>query len=195
MAGGAGALIEVGRAKLAWTGDSVEEFTMAAGEMKMMLLKSSDDQIFEVTMPVATVILQNVFEDMDVAQPVFLPNVSGRMLSKVIEYVKFHTDHENKSTADDHESAGSSSETTGSVVDVAAWDKEFVKLDHDMLFGLVLAANYLNIKGLLDIVCAVIAEEIQGKTPEQIRKHFNIKETFTPEEEDEIRRENTYHYM
>lgn len=57
------------------------------------------------------------------------------------------------------------------------------------------AANYLNIKGLLDIVCAVIAEEIQGKTPEQIRKHFNIKETFTPEEEDEIRRENTYHYM
>jgi len=31
---------------------------------------------------------------------------------------------------------------------------------------------------------------IKGKTPEEIRKTFNIKNDFTPEEEEEVRREN-----
>ncbi|CAN0923060.1 SKP1-like protein 4 [Linum grandiflorum] len=32
----------------------------------------------------------------------------------------------------------------------------------------------------------------QGKTPEEIRKTFNIKNDFTPEEEAEVRRENQW---
>lgn len=37
------------------------------------------------------------------------------------------------------------------------------------------AANYLNIKGLLDLTCSTVAQMIKGKTPEEIRKTFNIK--------------------
>ena len=33
---------------------------------------------------------------------------------------------------------------------------------------------------------------MKGKTPEKIRKTFNIKNDFTPEEEEEIRRENQW---
>lgn len=33
---------------------------------------------------------------------------------------------------------------------------------------------------------------IKGKTPEEIRKHFNIQNDFTPEEEEEVRRENEW---
>lgn len=33
---------------------------------------------------------------------------------------------------------------------------------------------------------------IKGKTPEEIRKTFNIKNDFTPEEEEEVRRENQW---
>jgi S-phase kinase-associated protein 1 len=33
---------------------------------------------------------------------------------------------------------------------------------------------------------------IKGKTPEEILKTFNIKNDFTPEEEEEVRRENQW---
>ena len=45
----------------------------------------------------------------------------------------------------------------------------------------------MNIKNLLDLTCQTVADMIKGKTPEEIRKTFNIKNDFTPEEEDEVR--------
>jgi len=34
-----------------------------------------------------------------------------------------------------------------------------------------------------DVGCKAVANMIKGKTPEEIRKHFNIVNDFTPEEE------------
>jgi len=45
------------------------------------------------------------------------------------------------------------------------------------------AANYLDIKSLLDLTCKRVADMIKGKKPEEIRKEFNIVNDFTPEEE------------
>jgi hypothetical protein len=41
-----------------------------------------------------------------------------------------------------------------------------VKVDQSTLFDLILAANYLNIKSLLDLTCQTVAGMIKGKTPE-----------------------------
>lgn len=72
----------------------------------------------------------------------------------------------------------------------------FMVYDLDGLFFFFLfsfqAANYLNIKSLLDLTCQTVADMIKGKTPEEIRKTFNIKNDFTPEEEEEVRRENAW---
>lgn len=72
------------------------------------------------------------------------------------------------------------------------WDKEYAVVDQQRLFELILAANYLNIKSLLDLTCQTVANMIKGKTPEDIRNTFNIANDFTPEEEEEVRRENQW---
>lgn len=50
----------------------------------------------------------------------------------------------------------------------------------------------MDIKALLDVGCKTVANMIKGKSPEEIRKTFNIQNDFTPEEEDQIRRENEW---
>ncbi|XP_059072041.1 SKP1-like protein 1B [Cryptomeria japonica] len=79
-----------------------------------------------------------------------------------------------------------------SELDVKTWDKEFVKVDQATLFDIIQAANYLNIENLLDLTCQTVADMIKGKTPEEIRMIFNIKNDYTPEEEEEVRRENQW---
>ena len=49
----------------------------------------------------------------------------------------------------------------------------------------------MDIKSLLDLTCAKVASMIKGKTPEEIRKTFNIVNDFTPEEEAQVREEKT----
>ena len=65
-------------------------------------------------------------------------------------------------------------------------------MDQGTLFELILAANYLDIKALLDLTCKTVANMIKGKTPEEIRKTFNIKNDFSPEEEEQVRKENEW---
>ena len=67
-----------------------------------------------------------------------------------------------------------------------------MKTDQSTLFNLILAANFLNIKNLLDLGCQTVADMITGKTPEEIRTVLNIENDFTPEEEKEIRKENQW---
>ncbi|KAH2641999.1 hypothetical protein KXW54_002147 [Aspergillus fumigatus] len=76
--------------------------------------------------------------------------------------------------------------------DIDEWDQKFMQVDQEMLFEIILAANYLDIKALLDVGCKTVANMIKGKSPEEIRKTFNIQNDFTPEEEDQIRRENEW---
>ncbi|KAJ8451910.1 hypothetical protein Cgig2_007393 [Carnegiea gigantea] len=148
---------------------------------KKITLRSSDGETFEVDEAVAleSQTIKHMVED-DCADSVIpLPNVTSKILAKVIEYCKKHVD---------------SPKTDDRQVDeeLKSWDAEFVKVDQATLFDLILAANYLNIKSLLDLTCQTVADMIKGKTPEEIRKTFNIKNDFTPEEEEEVRRENQW---
>lgn len=153
---------------------------------KMVTLMSSDHQPYEVTEEVAFMseTVKNTLEETggeDTSVP--LPNVTAKILSKVMEYCKFHVAAKSKTEED---------KPSKTDEEISAWDKDFVKVDQATLFELILAANYLNIKSLLDLGCLTVANMIKGKTPEEIRKTFNIPNDFTPEEEEEVRRENQW---
>ncbi|KAG1359439.1 SKP1-like protein 1 [Elaeis guineensis] len=158
---------------------------------KKIILKSSDGEVFEVDEMVAmeSQTIKHMIEDDCASNGIPLPNVTSKILSKVIEYCKKHVD---AAAAAASKSATDDTSSKLGEEDLKTWDAEFVKVDQATLFDLILAANYLNIKGLLDLTCQTVADMIKGKTPEEIRKTFNIKNDFTPEEEEEVRRENQW---
>ncbi|TDL27405.1 ubiquitin-protein ligase [Rickenella mellea] len=157
----------------------------------MVLLVTSDNEQFVVDKDVASrsVLIKNMLEDVgdNPDQPIPLPNVSSSVLKKVLEYCEHHR-NEPLPTADD----ASQEETRKRTTDISEWDQKFITVDQEMLFEIILAANYLDIKALLDVGCKTVANMIKGKTPEEIRKLFNIVNDFTPEEEAQIKKENEW---
>ncbi|KAK4568105.1 hypothetical protein RGQ29_003751 [Quercus rubra] len=157
---------------------------------KKITLRSSDGEAFEVEEKVATEsqTIKHMIED-DYSE-IPLPNVTSNILTLVIEYCKKHVE----AAADPVPETSYPSLNDKTHVDplTAAWDAEFVKVDQNTLFDLIVAANYLNIKGLLDLTCKTVAEMMKGKTPQEIRDIFHIKNDYTPEEEEEVRRENQW---
>jgi S-phase kinase-associated protein 1 len=141
-------------------------------------LMTNDAQSFLVKRNVVdmSITLKNLLEDTgdDVETHVVpLPNVSSATLSKVLEYCKYHVDAHSED-------------------EKKAWEAEFVKLDQATIFELILASNYLDIKDLIHLLCTTVANLVRGKTPEEIRKTFNIKNDFTKEEEELAIRENAW---
>ena len=107
------------------------------------------------------------------------------MLRKVIEWCEHHR-------GDPPATNEEESDTRKRTTEIEEWDQKFMQVDQEMLFEIILAANYMDIKALLDVGCKTVANMIKGKSPEEIRKTFNIQNDFTPEEEDQIRRENEW---
>ena len=92
-------------------------------------LKSSDGQLFEVSGPVAfkSEHINNMVQELGTAEVIPLPNVSGKILSKVIEYCKYHVEAQNSALTDD---------------EIKTWDQEFVKGDQDTVFGLFMVFSF-----------------------------------------------------
>ena len=173
-----------------------------------------------------------------------LSDVKSAVLAKVIEFCKHHVDQRLPEIEKPLRS-------NNLAEIVPEWDAKFVDIEQEVLFELILAANYMDIKSLLDLTCAKVASMIKGKTrvrrapraalrrpplprrarkrtrarahastrrlgsarllltlarshalarlralpprrPEQIRKTFNIRNDFTPEEEAQIIEENKW---
>ena len=154
--------------------------------MPNIKLQSSDEEIFEVDVEVArmSVTLRTMLDDLgieeDDGEPIPVQNVNSSILRKVIQWATYHKNDPPTPEDDDNREKRTD--------DISSWDADFLKVDQGTLFEIILAANYLDIKGLLDVTCKTVANMIRGKTPEEIRKTFNIKNDFTPQEEEQIRR-------
>ena len=70
---------------------------------------------------------------------------------KVLDYCKFHKDEPPAEIQKPLKSANLAE------CGVREWDVEYVDVEQEILFELILAANYLDIKALLDLTCAKVA--------------------------------------
>jgi len=154
-------------------------------------LLSNDGATLTIDRAVAerSVLIKNLIEDLGdeavVSEPIPIPNVNEPVLRKVVEWCEKHKSDTIQSTEEENENRKKMTE-------IDEWDQKFMQVDQEMLFEIILAANYLDIKALLDVGCKTVANMIKGKSPEEIRKTFNITNDFTPEEEEQIRRENEW---
>lgn len=109
-------------------------------------------------------VINDIIEDIGDDEPIPLPTITSKVLTKILEYCSFHN-------------------VSHLECEVENFNREFVNIDMDFIFDLIQGANFLNIKSLLDILCTAVADLIRGKTPEQIREMFGIVNELTPEEE------------
>jgi S-phase kinase-associated protein 1 len=136
-----------------------------------------------------SILIRTLLEDIGESEsPIPLPNVSGPILSKVIEYCTHHQ-HDPLTPTTHALDDDTRSRTEESM---SEWDEQFCRVDQGTLFEMILAANYLDIKSMLDLTCRAVANMIKNKSPEEIRQTFNIVNDFTPEEAEQAKRENAW---
>ncbi len=161
------------------------------GQRNVALVSSEGDSF---VVPFAVAKLSKLVETMcttegegddDEIQDVPLPNLNSKCLSKIVEFLNHYLTDPMKEIEKPLKSANMSEI-------VQEWYERFVDLDQEALYEIILASNYMDIKPLLDLTCAVVASMVKGKTPEEIRKTFNIENDFSPEEEAQVREENKW---
>ena len=139
-------------------------------------LKTWDNQIFEVEQHVAvqSISIKNMIDDGYSEDVIPLPNVDGKTLAMVLDWCKTHLDKD------------------VDMPKLKKYEADFLDVDEAVLYSLLMAAHYLEIKDLLEQCYQKVANMIKGKTTQELRTTFKIENDFTPEEEREIREKNPW---
>ena len=150
-----------------------KEQEAAEEKKKMVTLVSSDGKKFVVEQKVAeqSVTIKAVMACCGIESPIPVHQVSGDVLSPILEYCEKHAE-EKKETEE--------------------WDREYMekaKTDLDFLHNFLLADHFVQIPELIDLLAKTFADMIRMKTPEQIRQMLNIKNDLTKEQEERIQAE------
>ncbi|XP_019854682.1 PREDICTED: S-phase kinase-associated protein 1-like [Amphimedon queenslandica] len=138
-------------------------------------------------------IMKGLGDKEELVEPIPLPNVSGSVLGRMIAWSEHHVTTCSFSAEAPPSSPINSEVPVQPVVrpkvpkrrqpqfpppDVVptAWEKDFLERNREDLYDLLLAANYLDVKRLMDLLCARVADLIKGKDPAKIRKTFHVPE-------------------
>ena len=116
-------------------------FAAEEGEKKMITLKSSEGEEFQIDEAVAmeSQTIRHMIEDDCADNGIPLPNVDSKILSKVIEYYNKHVLAKPGNVATGSLGAATSNTVapTALAEDLKIWDAEFIKVNHATLFDLI----------------------------------------------------------
>jgi S-phase kinase-associated protein 1 len=158
-------------------------FAYRSLSLSLSLQLSKEGETFEVTRKVAMMsklVKDTTDDDEDEeddgeTKEIPLPNVTAPVLKKVIEYCQ-HYQEEPMTPIQTPLKSSTLDEL------VQSWYATFVKVDRNMLFDLVAAANFMDIKPLLDLTCLAVSILIKGKSAAELRQMFNISNELSAEE-------------
>ena len=161
----------------------------APEEENVVNLISKEGESFEVEVKAAKlsgiIALMADAGDGDLAD-VPLPNVSSKTLALVVDFMR-HYEVEKMNTIAKPIKAANMAEV------VQTWYANFIEVDHNTIFELILASNFMDIPPLLDLCGAVIAKMIKPlDSPEAIKTRLGITNEFKPADEVSVRQANQW---
>lgn len=139
---------------------------------QMVTLVASDGEKFTVPFKVARLsrmIREAIGEDDEIEDEFPIPKINSSTLRLVVEYCTKYT--ETPMDSIDTPLKGDTIEEIVTPEWYAKWCKD---MDRETVFNLVAAANYLDIKPLLDLTCLGVAVAIKGKSVDELRSIFNL---------------------
>lgn len=143
----------------------------------MVAIITSDGKMFDISDAIVDQIrmVKNAAEDFcDEIIPI--PTVNSDIFGMIVEFCTFKTaEHDFGATED--------------------FIKNFFDVPTDILFDIISASNFLDAPDVLDAACSAAANLLRDKNPEEIRTILNIENKFTPEEEAEIIKENSWAFQ
>ena len=146
-------------------------------ESTTITLISSDGEKFTLDRKSAerSDIIKKNMQDSDFSSEIPIYEVRGEILKKVVEYLTHYSDSEPRELPKPLPSADLRDVTD-------EWDVKFIDTNNDTVFDIINAANFMSVKGLLDLSCAKIAVQMKSKTAQEIRDMFGIENDLTDEE-------------
>ena len=150
-------------------------------------LISKENEVFFINKKAAkkSQLLKDCMDDDENFKELNLVDVNSKYLKLIIEFLEHYKDSEPKIPEKPLNDRFEKSDDE--------WTKKFFsKLDSNDIFELLLGSNYMNIQCLIELCSAHMADSIKNKTPEEIRKTFNISNDLTEEEKKQIIAENQW---
>jgi S-phase kinase-associated protein 1 len=156
-------------------GATVKGLDDDASGSKQLKLNSKDGKAFPVERKHAFIsnLIKTGLENDDKADEFPVPGVTAPILEKVVEYMSHH-----KGTEPPIIEKPLRSKVMRDVCQ-DKWDAEFIDRigeTRQVLYDLILAANYMDIKGLLHLGCAKVASLIKGQPLEKIKEILDPKQ-------------------
>ncbi|KAK4838762.1 hypothetical protein QYF36_016249 [Acer negundo] len=155
-------------------------------QTKKIYLTAADGELFEVEEPVAMEMetVKSFFDvgNEDTTKDMILPmlNVSAEHMSAILDFYRKHLEFRKRIP-------------TPPAEEVKPFNDAFLEnKSNEQLKELIMAANFLNTKELLDVLIDATAKRIKNKSVEYVRAFFGIENDFTPAEEAKIRAENEW---
>lgn len=117
-----------------------------------------------------------------------VPNLSGETLLRVTEFVTHHHAHPNPEY-------DKMCEAERRAAEMVEWDKDFVTpLKMSEVFDLIMAANYLDLKPLLELSAKRVAQSLKGKSEREIFALFGVDRDMTEEEREKVKQDHPWLY-
>lgn len=143
--------------------------------------------------------IDNLIIDLGITdEPIPLQSVTAQHYNSIVKYCTKHIDDEEEDSEDEYGIPEPLKKKKGDDKTwLCDWDQDFF-MEYDdttvhKAYSFMTAVNYLDIPKLLDACARFIAQKYQNKTVEEMRELMGITDTgFTPEEEENIRKENEW---